>query len=414
MKFKGEEKISVIAIVYNVEQYVREGVESLRKQSYDNLEIILVDDGSTDASGEICDELAQEDERIRVVHKKNGGLVSARRAGIGEATGEYTAFVDGDDWVDEDMYEKLYLLAKIYQTDMVLSGIIRELPEGKREDRNVLPGGYYDKSRLRNEVYPEMLYSMEKRCCLVDPSLCNKLFKTESIRASLMNVNEEIFYWGEDAATTFPCLLRVNNIYISEFCMYHHRIVSVKQGNDYKKEKAFERLELLYKNLKENFEKTFYAEIMAPQVNGYYLHMLNKVISDSLGPELMLPYQNLFQYKKDDQAFPVLKEYRYILNMDQVEAGRKIALYGAGKVGRDYYDQLKEREDIEIVLWTDKRYEMLANSGLPVGSVEELKKLSYDLIILAAQKEELAENMREDLCRSGIEQGKLVWIKPEV
>lgn len=84
MKFKGEEKISVIAIVYNVEQYVRECVESLRKQSYDNLEIILVDDGSTDASGEICDELAQEDERIRVVHKKNGGLVSARRAGIGD------------------------------------------------------------------------------------------------------------------------------------------------------------------------------------------------------------------------------------------------------------------------------------------------------------------------------------------
>lgn len=100
-------KISVIVSIYNVQTYVEKAVHSISNQTYTNLEIILVDDGATDNSGKICDELAAEDSRIKVIHKPNGGLSSARNEGVKFATGEYIAFVDGDDWIDEDMYKDM-------------------------------------------------------------------------------------------------------------------------------------------------------------------------------------------------------------------------------------------------------------------------------------------------------------------
>ena len=93
-------KLSVIVSIYNIENYVAKAIESICNQTYQNLEIILVDDGATDCSGKICDEYAKKDDRIRVIHKKNGGLVSAWMAGVEIAKGEYLAFVDSDDWID--------------------------------------------------------------------------------------------------------------------------------------------------------------------------------------------------------------------------------------------------------------------------------------------------------------------------
>ena len=101
------DKISVIVPVYNVENYLRRCVDSIINQTYKNLEIILVDDGSPDNCPVICDEYAQKDSRIKVIHKENGGLSSARNCGMDMATGEYIGFVDGDDWIESDMYKFL-------------------------------------------------------------------------------------------------------------------------------------------------------------------------------------------------------------------------------------------------------------------------------------------------------------------
>lgn len=101
--------ISLIVPVYNVEQYLKKCFASIKEQTYKNIEIILVDDGSKDCSGQICDELAATDDRVVVVHKKNGGLSSARNEGIKIAKGEYIGFIDSDDWIDPKMYEVLYL-----------------------------------------------------------------------------------------------------------------------------------------------------------------------------------------------------------------------------------------------------------------------------------------------------------------
>ena len=112
--------ISVIIPVYNVSQYLPRCIESVINQTYQNLEIILVDDGATDDSGVICDDYARKDPRIRVVHKENGGLSSARNAGIQIARGEYLTFIDSDDYVDRDYTEFLYELVCQYSAKMAI------------------------------------------------------------------------------------------------------------------------------------------------------------------------------------------------------------------------------------------------------------------------------------------------------
>ena len=111
-------KISVIVPVYKVEKYLDKCVESIVNQTYKNLEIILVDDGSPDNCPAMCDEWAEKDERIRVIHKENGGLADARNAGMDIATGDYIGFVDSDDWIEPNMYEVLLKNALKYDADI--------------------------------------------------------------------------------------------------------------------------------------------------------------------------------------------------------------------------------------------------------------------------------------------------------
>ena len=122
MKESMGKKLSVIIPVYKVEPYLRQCLDSVVNQTYKNLEIILVDDGSPDNCGAICDEYAQKDERIRVIHKRNEGLPAARNEGIRAATGEWLAFVDSDDWCELDYYEKLINAVEGYEADIFWAG----------------------------------------------------------------------------------------------------------------------------------------------------------------------------------------------------------------------------------------------------------------------------------------------------
>ena len=125
MKECSKPLVSIIVPVYQVKDYIDECVESLLRQNYTNLEILLVDDGSTDGSGAICDEYARRDNRIRVIHQENQGLSAARNAGLDQAVGEYVAFVDSDDAVMQDYIETLYDLADRYQADIAACAYVR-------------------------------------------------------------------------------------------------------------------------------------------------------------------------------------------------------------------------------------------------------------------------------------------------
>lgn len=170
--------ISVIVPVYNVEKYLRQCLDSIINQTYRNLEIILVDDGSTDSSGIICDEYAQIDARIKVIHKENGGLSSARNAGLDVCIsgGDYVAFVDSDDWLELDMYERLYETSKKYNADIVASKIYLEYKNktGFLNERywpqKVVTIDEFNKMRLFKDVCYQRLYYT---------TVCNKLYNSQ-------------------------------------------------------------------------------------------------------------------------------------------------------------------------------------------------------------------------------------------
>jgi len=113
-------KISIIVPVYKVEQYIHKCIDSILMQNFENFELILVDDGSPDICGEICDRYADKDKRIKVIHKENGGLSSARNAGLEIAKGDYIGFVDSDDWIEPDMYELLYGMCAEHRCDVAI------------------------------------------------------------------------------------------------------------------------------------------------------------------------------------------------------------------------------------------------------------------------------------------------------
>lgn len=164
--------ISVIIPVYNIKEYLPRCVASVCSQTYKNLEIILVDDGSTDGTGELCDELAKKDERIHVYHKENGGSSSARNLGIEKAQGEYLGFVDSDDYVSEDMYERLYRAIQVHNVPIAQIGRDEIDAEGNILENVCEPPA--EETYIKSEDFMRELLMHRGDC-----SFCTKLVKKE-------------------------------------------------------------------------------------------------------------------------------------------------------------------------------------------------------------------------------------------
>ena len=166
--------ISVIVPVYNTKEYLHRCVQSLRNQTYPQIEILLVDDGSTDQTGALCDRLAKRDFRIRVFHKKNGGSSSARNMGITEARGEYLGFVDSDDYVEPDMYEKLYAAIEKYGVPVAQVGRDEIDPAGNRLPDICIPPR--EAECIEAEAFLKELLMHRGDC-----SFCTKLIRREAL-----------------------------------------------------------------------------------------------------------------------------------------------------------------------------------------------------------------------------------------
>ena len=149
--------ISIIVPVYKVETYLDECVQSILGQTYTDLEVILVDDGSPDRSGAMCDAWAERDNRVRVIHKANGGVCSARNAGLDAARGDYVAFVDSDDWLEPEMYAAMMEKVREHGCDVVLCDCIKEHPGKPSLYTHPIRPGFYDRAALEKEYFPHLL-----------------------------------------------------------------------------------------------------------------------------------------------------------------------------------------------------------------------------------------------------------------
>lgn len=229
---KEQPLISVIVPVYNVEKYLKKCVNSITSQTYENLEILLVDDGSTDSSGQICNEFEKNDARIKVIHKKNGGLSDARNAGLDRAKGQYYAFIDSDDYIQDNTIEIMLNAVKKNKSEIAICNMIRFLEEGETlqfycpTDHEVL---YQGKQRYKT---------------LNQPSVCNKLFEAklfEGIRFPKGKYYEDTFVYHE-------VLYRANNIVLTgtDSYWYLSREDSIVGQPQYT-ERYFDFIEAVYK-----------------------------------------------------------------------------------------------------------------------------------------------------------------------
>lgn len=201
--------VSVVLPIYNVENYLERCVKSVCMQTYSNLEILLIDDGSTDSSGKMCDKFATEDKRIRVFHKKNGGLSDARNYGIKKARAELISFIDSDDFVDRDYIQYLYQLISKYDTDMAICQHRVCFKNKKKKDYGA--GG--DIILSNKKCIEKMLYHD-----VIDTSAWAKLYKIKLFD----NVQYPKGKWFEDIATTYALMLKCEKIAVGLESKYNY------------------------------------------------------------------------------------------------------------------------------------------------------------------------------------------------
>lgn len=263
--------ISVIVLVYKVENYLRQCLDSLAAQTLDDIEIIIVDDGSPDGCPEICDEYAAKDARMKVVHKQNGGLLSARKAGVAASSGDYIGFVDGDDWVEPETFMNMHNAIIKYSPDMVLSDFLCDYGDCIEPSDQCFEEGFYDRARLESEIFPKMLFDGRFYRFGVNPNCWSKLVKRELIEKNLSPVDERI-RMGEDAAFIYPCMLDSQSITCVKTPTYHYRITEQSMSNAYD-EKLRDIIFLPYRRLKEkNVDSDF---DISSQLDYYLLYMVN-------------------------------------------------------------------------------------------------------------------------------------------
>ncbi|MDE5804225.1 MAG: glycosyltransferase [Lachnospiraceae bacterium] len=276
--------LSVVVPVYNVENYLEECVESILQQSFVDFELILVDDGATDASGRICEEFGKKDRRVRVIHKKNGGLVSARKAGVKAARGDYVIYVDGDDWIVRDMFRELCECALKEKTDIVIADFFCAYSDRKEPLTQNMRYGKYTKEELTESVYPSMLCSGEYFSFGFQPCVWGKIFRRELLYRNQLAVDERIKL-GEDTACFYPCLLEADSIfYLKEhyLCYYRMRDTSISHSmiSSYYTEEIMFLIDGLQKRFAEHEEL---LPILERQLYLYACYMLDNMFSVRLG-----------------------------------------------------------------------------------------------------------------------------------
>lgn len=385
---KKEFLISVIIPVYNVEQYLEKCLDSVLNQTYKNLQIILVDDGSTDKSGMLCDNYKKRDERIEVIHKCNGGSVRARNDGLKLAKGQYVGFVDGDDWIESVMYEEM--LENLLQTgaEYVHTGAMYDTEEYSKVDCR-FETKIIDNPRMDIELWEGIIGVHEN--IYLNRGITSKLFKKELITDCYSIVPEEQCF-GEDYISVVGCILKSRRISLLKKAYYHHVTREGSYVNTFNGKKLI-------------WIAKMYEQIMLLLEKYDLLEQLNPYLERMMAKDLITVVNKSSLYKAHIPCFRL----KYLNDF----LGKRIILYGAGGVGYDYYLQLSKCQSIQIVEWIDQNPYKYNYQEREVHKVEAIFELEYDWIIVAVQLESVFNQIKESLRKKSIDINKVYWVKPD-
>ena len=372
--------LSVIVPVYNVEKYLERCIQSILNQKYQVGEIICVDDGATDSSPEILRVFQEKDKRIKIIHKNNGGLVSAKKEGLLHAKGKYITFVDADDWIEPDMYQEMMELLMKSDADIVTSGCIRDYGDYcVTEPENIIPG-IYDGEKLEKELLAKMISTDHFYESNVSIHHWNKIYRYDLLLKCQFAVDDSVNV-GDDAACVYPCLLNASRIAVIGKSYYHYCLRG--DSNMSKKDTAAQH-RLLFDGLQKECicHRDSVPNIMEQmRLFEYYILLLQK-------PECVVTYQ-------DEWLFPY----------GRVPQNSRVVIYGAGRFGKSLRDLLLKEGYFKVTAWIDKQ-----NISKEIMSPDELAGVEYDIILIGVLVNRLAVQIRQELLDQGIAENKILMV----
>lgn len=380
--------LSVIVPVYNIKKYLGKCLESICFQTYRNLEIIIVDDGSTDGSGEICNEYALKDKRIKVIHKENGGQVSARKAGVKAATGKYVISVDGDDWIEQNRFQNLVEMGLKAAPDMVhLEGHYKEYKDKSVLIANTGFAYLYDEQRIRKDLMTVFVGNnifLERKAGFSHWQWC---VERNLYYNNLIRINEKI-HRIEDMITIFSCILDSKKIACIEETGYHYL---QREGsiNGRKSNWNENHANIYYAQMKEILGRhTITAEIQNVAVQYMYHNIF------------LTNYKKLYRYYTD-----------YLFPYPSVKNGSKIIVYGAGNIGVEIVNAVDAEERHEIVAWVDRQKKSNPRSNHKIENVSVIQDREFDYIVVAILVADISLSVRKMLIEEGISPNKIVLMQ---
>lgn len=367
--------ISIIIPVYNTAEYLPKCLNSVLQQTLNDIEIICVNDGSTDGSLSILEEYAKKDKRITIINKTKGGPLSARKAGIEKVTTEYVGFVDSDDYIDDCMFQEMFEIAVENSVDIVLTGYKLE---------GLYTTTHFDS--LKEGIHVDDIQHIRENCIFnkkelnwsMNGSVWSRIFKTSLIRPIMkcMPSNLDI---AEDRACFIRCLLSCNSLYFIKKAYYHYVIressLSHKGDSEYP-----ERVGRFYNYMKSQFSHPNCTDSVRKQIELYVISLLVSGINIRMG----------FENKNLLRIDPVW--------MKEIPKSAKVLFYGGGELGDQYKRQLSNmRKDVTII--KDCGFEMPAYDDF----------VGCDVVVIGIKNEERAMEVKAAMIVEGIPESKILW-----
>lgn len=318
-------RLSIIVPVYNAAPYLNQCVDSLTNQTLKEIEIILINDGSTDDSLAVCMALAAKDDRIRLIDKRNGGVSEARNDGLRTATGDYVGFVDPDDWVDEDMYERMLATLRAADAEICMCNYVKETKDGT-EPVLMKQSGIIEKDAILGDIVANVIAKPSFKSGETDimGSVCRLLIKRELLENENIWFDKEVAFM-EDLLVCVEAFLKSGRIAIDAGGYYHYRVHESSVVNSYKK--AFhERQVRAFGKLQALLEREGKADELARRLDMRYiiialLSLANEAHKSNPQP-MGAKIKNIAAILKD----PALKVILTRLDLSEAEARKKLEL----------------------------------------------------------------------------------------
>lgn len=390
-KLEYEPIISIIIPVYNVCAYLEKCVKSIIAQTYKKIEIVLVDDGSTDGCAQICDSFAFEDSRVKVIHKKNGGLVSARKAGTAAASGNYIISVDGDDWIDSNRVLHIVEHLQDAKVDLIyLDGCIKEYQSSSLTVFGGCPEGMYGINKMF-EVIKMMQGKDNFWIRQIQLSLWRFCIRSDLLKNVQPLIDDRISM-GEDLVCILGCALRAKSAILFREPSYHYlqRQNSITHTSSYASNKL--SLVCLYQELCSLINESIYAGKMDVEV----MHIMYSAALFMIYDYLLFP--------EDTFLFP----------FSTVPKETRIIVYGAGRLGVAMVKTLSKNPDYSLRLWVDRDTDRAPIDSFVVSPVSKILEMEYDYIVVTPLYWDTAMEIKCDLLGMGIPEEKIALIDKNV